>query len=87
MTAQTEVYMHTRNGGVTREEYYDLNDQLRAAEARGDNEEYDRILRLIPIVPHVAKAAKEVFGRDFIISSGFDITEANMKYGEGWLDA
>ncbi len=86
MTAQADVYMHSRNGGMSKEEYYDLNDQLRAAEARGDEKEYDRIARLIPITADVAMAVKEVYGKDFIVSAGFDVTEADLKFGEGWLD-
>ncbi len=86
MTAQHEIYIHSRNGGMTIHEYDTLHEQLADADARGDEKEYDRISRLIPITADVAKAIKEVYGRDFIIASGFDVTEANMKFGEGWLD-
>lgn len=86
MTAQTDVFMHSRNGGLTQEEYFDLNDQLHEAKDRGDEKEYERILRLIPIDADVAKAAKDVWGKEFVLSAGFDLTEADMKFGEGWLD-
>jgi hypothetical protein len=86
MTARTNVYMHSRNGGMTKEEYWNLCDQLHAAEKRGDEKEYDRLLRIIPLNASAAKAAKETWGKEFIISSGFDVTEANIKYGERWLD-
>lgn len=86
MTTQREIYIHSRNGGMTEQEYDALQEQLAAADAWDDDVEYDRISRLIPITADVAKAFKKVYGREFIISSGFDITEANMKFGEGWLD-
>lgn len=80
------VFMRGRDRNFTKEEYFKLGDEYHAAETRGDETERLRILRLIPMNPMVIKAIAEVYGRDFILESDFDLTEANIAYGEGWLD-
>jgi hypothetical protein len=90
MTAAAEkdagVYMRGRDRNFTEEEYHRISDEYFAAEARGDEVERLRLLRLIPMNPMVIKAFAEVYGRDFVIESGYDLTEANIAYGKGWLD-
>lgn len=34
----------------------------------------------------VAKAAQETFGKDFVLSLGLDLSEAEAAYGSDWLD-
>ncbi len=31
-------------------------------------------------------ALGSAFGKNFILEGGFDLTQANMRYGEGWLN-
>ncbi len=86
MATQTEIYIHTRDGGMTKEQYDDLHARLDAAEERGDTKEYDRLLHFVPLSADVAKAFGNVYGRGFLLSAGFDLTEADIKFGKGWLD-
>jgi hypothetical protein len=86
MTTKSAIYVHTRDGGMTKEQYDDLHARVDAAEKRGDSEEYDRLLHFVPLSADVAKAFRNTYGRDFLVSTGFDLTEADMKFGKGWLD-
>ena len=40
----------------------------------------------VPLAPHLAMAAKEVFGVDYVRNSGFNLYEAEEKYGKDWLE-
>ncbi len=86
MSTQPEIYAYTRDGGMTKEQYDDLHARLDAAEERGDTEEYDRLLHFVPLEPTIAKAAGNTYGKDFLLAAGFDLTEADMVFGKGWLD-
>jgi hypothetical protein len=41
--------------------------------------------RSIPLPPYLAKIAKEKIGVDFLISGGWNLLEAEEKYGKDWL--
>lgn len=81
------VYMHGKERNFTKEEYYALSDEIWAAEKRGDAETCERLFDTLPTNPDVAKAFKEVFGKEYVLSLGLDLTEANLRFGEDWLDA
>jgi hypothetical protein len=53
---------------------------------RGDREEENRLLLLLPLAPHLAKVAKEIWGKDYLLQEGFDLSEAEAAYGPNWLD-
>lgn len=62
-------------------------DAIQNAMAAGD---YEKACDLMvqsqrPVHPDVAYAFKEGFGADFIISTGFNLSEAEKKYGPDWL--
>ena len=90
MTAVAEkervVFRRGRDRDFTKEEYDELNAQLHAAEEREDWEEFDRLIKIVPLPPRILKAFAVGYGRDFIIETGYDLTEANLEFGEGWLD-
>jgi len=52
----------------------------------GDEEEEFRLLQLLPLAPHLAMAGKEVYGAEYMKSAGYDLSEANEEFGDGWLD-
>lgn len=85
--AKREIYIHGRTRDYTMEEYTQICDKALDAEEKGDVEEYGRLAREIPLDPVVAKAAKIAFGKQHLIETNADLTEANLVYGEGWLDA
>ena len=52
---------------------------------QGKLEEYERMLKQIPLQPYLAKFAKEHFGTDFLIKTGWNLAEAEAEYGSDWL--
>ena len=48
-------------------------------------EEHIRIIKSIPMTPYLAKIAKEYFGADYLINSGWNLSEADAEYGSDWL--
>ncbi len=86
-TASQTIYRHGKDRNFTEEEYFALSDEMCAAEERGDVETYERLSALLPANPDVAKAFKEVYGKEYLLAMGLDLTEANLQFGEGWLDA
>jgi hypothetical protein len=51
----------------------------------GNKAEAVRIMKQIPLAPHLAKAAKEFSGVDFLIKGGFNLSEAEAEFGPDWL--
>ncbi len=87
-TAEKErvVYRRGRDRDFTEEEYEQLSAEVRAAEERGDEEEHDRLFRMLPMEPSIVRACARAWGKQHILALGVDLTEANLKFGEGWLD-
>ena len=52
----------------------------------GDREGYDRLMRTVPMPPYLAKVAKEKIGKDFLINGGWNLSEAEAKFGQDWLN-
>ena len=70
---------------MTQEE--EANILLKALELKkqGKLEESDQMMKQIPLPPYLAKFAKDYFGADCLIKTGWNLTEANAEYGPGWL--
>lgn len=72
---------------LTREERFDTIKASLEASKRGDHIEAIRIMQdRFSLDPCIALAFKEAFGRDFIVRSGWDLSEAEDRYGTDWLD-
>ncbi len=84
--APDDIYAQTKNGPMTKGEYDRIYEEADAARARGDKDEYLRLAMQIPMEPRVAMAWKQTYGKEWFMDSGFDLTEANLYWGEGWLD-
>ena len=52
----------------------------------GDDEGYSRLTRSIPLPPYLAKVMKEKMGADFLINGGYNLSEAEAEFGQGWLN-
>ena len=52
----------------------------------GDREGYSRLLRTAPLPPYLAKVMKEKVGADFLIDAGYNLSEAEAEFGQGWLN-
>jgi hypothetical protein len=78
--------METKMAKWTKEEELKILMDSIAAHERGDFAEETRLSRLLPLAPHLAKVAKELYGKQILIDNGYDLSLANEKFGEGWLD-
>lgn len=84
---ERRAYAYGREREFTKEEYDALMGQIDAAIARRDNETVGRLIRDLPMDANVMMAFASTLGKEFILDVGYDLTQANMKFGEGWLDA
>jgi hypothetical protein len=51
----------------------------------GDREGYSRLTRSIPMPPYLAKIYKEKVGVKHLVNSGWNLSEAEAKFGKDWL--
>jgi 2-C-methyl-D-erythritol 4-phosphate cytidylyltransferase len=51
----------------------------------GKDEEALQLVKSVPLTPALAKNVKEVYGADYLANSGFNLLEADEKYGKDWL--
>ena len=70
---------------MTDEEKVDIAYQATMLKQAGDEEGYRHLLRTIPMPPYLAKVMKEKVGADFLINSGYNLSEAEAEFGSGWL--
>jgi hypothetical protein len=68
------------------EELAKIIDASLEAGRRGDKAEEMRLLREIPLEPELALAALRVYGKERLLRTGCDLSEANEALGAGWLD-
>ncbi len=78
-----KAFLQKRSTG---EEISEIIDKSLVATKAGNDEEAMRIARQLPISPWLAKAGKEVFGKDFLTNNGYDLSEAEAEYGKDWLN-
>lgn len=60
-------------------------DQVNNAIEADNIAEATRLMKLLPVQPELAKAAKETLGADYLRQSGFNLTAAEKEYGTDWL--
>jgi hypothetical protein len=61
---------------------------VKASELRkaGDREGYLRLMKTAPMPPYLAKVMKEKVGPDYLINSGWNLSEAEAEFGADWLN-
>jgi len=52
----------------------------------GDEEGYERLMKSIPMPPHLVMTAKKIMGVDFLLNSGWNLSEAEAEFGAEWLN-
>lgn len=65
----------------------ELLDAIHEAELAGDRENALKLMLKLPLAPHLAQAAKKLWGKEFLLESGLDLSEAEAEYGKDWLQA
>ena len=53
----------------------------------GDREGYSRLMRTAPLPPYLAKVMKEKMGLNFLLNSGWNLSEVEAEFGSKWLCA
>ena len=51
----------------------------------GDREGYKRLTKTIPMPPWLAKIMKEKVGADYLVNSGWNLSEAEAEFGPDFL--
>ena len=51
----------------------------------GDREAASRLIRTAPLPHYIAKVIKEKVGADYLINSGWNLSEAEAQFGSDWL--
>ena len=51
----------------------------------GDKEGESRLIKTVPLPPYIAKVIKEKVGSEYLINSGWNLSEAEAKFGKNWL--
>ena len=51
----------------------------------GDREGGINLMKTAPLPPYIAKVIKEKVGVDFLINSGWNLSEAEAEFGPNWL--
>jgi len=51
----------------------------------GDKEGENRLIKTVPLPPYIAKVIKDKVGSDYLINSGWNLSEAEAKFGPNWL--
>lgn len=52
----------------------------------GKKDEGMALFRTIPMPPFLAKIMKDKMGVDYLINEGWNLAEAEVKFGQGWLN-
>ena len=70
---------------ITDIEETDILHQAMAALDQGNEDEYDRFCKMLPISPESASDLKKSIGIEALIGSGINLFRAVEAYGEDWL--
>jgi hypothetical protein len=62
-----------------------LSNKAIALKEAGDRAGHDRLMNMIPMPPYLVKIAKEKIGLDFVLSSGWNLSEAEAEFGSDWF--
>ena len=71
---------------MTHEEVNTLLAQAIRASEQGNYDKQKSLLQKLPLPAHLAKIAKDMWGKDFLKCSQWDLSEAEVLYGKNWLD-
>jgi hypothetical protein len=71
---------------MTLDEKLDTMMKVIDLEKAGDSEGATRLQRSIPMPPYLAKIYKEKVGVKQLIESGWNLSEAEAKFGPDWLN-
>jgi len=70
---------------MTLDEKLDISNRALDLLDAGDREGYSRLIRTAPLPPYLAKVMKEKIGLEFLLKSGWNLSEVEAEFGHNWL--
>ena len=70
---------------MTLDEKLAISCRSAALRQAGDEEGSIRLMKTTPLPPYIAKVIKEKVGVDYLINSGWNLSEAEAEFGSDWL--
>ena len=70
---------------MTLDEKLDIACRSAALRQAGDEEGAMRLIKTAPMPPYLAKVMKEKMGPEYLINGGWNLSEAEAEFGQGWL--
>ena len=67
-------------------EKLDILHESYALEDAGNIEEADRLVKTVPLPYYLAKVIKDKLGLDYLKSMGWNLSEAEARFGAEWLN-
>jgi hypothetical protein len=71
---------------MTLDEKLSISNRAIAMIQAGNEKEGRRLLRTAPLPPYLAKIYKEKVGVEQLLASGWNLSEAELAFGTGWLN-
>lgn len=78
-------YVAMKKKPLTPDERWDIVQAYHKALDDGEDEKAHALIVRIPLPAGLADAFKRSYGAQYLLESGYDLTEAVEEYGEGWL--
>jgi protein associated with RNAse G/E len=72
---------------MTLDEKLAISNKACALWKAGDEEEYNNLMKKMPIPPFLAKVLKEKVGADIIKIGGWDLSEVEAEFGPDWINS
>ena len=70
---------------MTKDEKINILMEVARLKNEGKEAEASKLMKTFPLKPEMAQIFKEVYGSEFLIEYGYNISEAEAKYGKDWL--
>jgi hypothetical protein len=70
---------------MTLDEKYAILGEASALKKAGDRDGFDRLMKTVPIPSYHAKFLKEKVGVEYLLNSGWNLSEAEAEFGSDWL--
>ena len=70
---------------MTLDEKLAISNRAGSLSKTGNNEEYYRLMKSIPMPPYLAKVIKEKVGLECLLKTGWNLSEVEAEFGPDWL--
>ena len=70
---------------MTEDEKINILLEVARLKNEGKQVEAGELIKTVPLKPEMAQIFKDVYGSDFLVEAGYDLSEAEAKYGRDWL--